>query len=99
MREKEKTGIDGLDKMLNGGIPQGNQVVLAGGPGTGKTLLCMEFLYRGALAGNISVLFSLEETSDMVIENTKAAYSEFTELDRLIKEGKLIIHGADRPPT
>jgi circadian clock protein KaiC len=43
-----KTGIHGLDDILLGGIPRGNVVIVTGSPGTGKTTLGMEFIYRGA---------------------------------------------------
>lgn len=82
--------------MLNGGIPNSNQVVIAGGPGTGKTLICLEFLYRSALAGETSMLFSLEEESEMIIANMKEAFGQFTEIDRLIAEKKLIIKGTEQ---
>ncbi len=48
MVERVKTGIDGLDKALNGGIPAKNLVLVAGGAGTGKSTLCMQFLVNGA---------------------------------------------------
>lgn len=41
------TGLTELDKMLGGGIPQGHMVLLAGDSGTGKTILSMEWLFRG----------------------------------------------------
>ena len=43
-----RTGIRGLDAILLGGIPRGNVVILSGSPGTGKTTLGIEFVYRGA---------------------------------------------------
>ena len=46
-----KSGIEGLDSMLDGGIPEHNQTIIAGGPGAGKTLLSFEILYRNAKAG------------------------------------------------
>lgn len=95
-REKVSSGIAGLDKMLNGGLPKSNQVVIAGGPGTGKTLLCLEYLYRGALSGETSILFSLEEETSMIVANMKEAFPQFTEMDRLIAEGKLVIKGTDQ---
>jgi circadian clock protein KaiC len=95
-RNKVISGITGLDKMLNGGIPKSNQIIIAGGPGTGKTLLCLEYLYRGALSGETSILFSLEEETALLIENMKEAFPKFTEIDRLIAEGKLIIKGMDQ---
>src|SRR5204862_7054779 len=42
-----KTGIAGLDDILFGGIPRGNVVIVTGAPGTGKTILGLEFIYRG----------------------------------------------------
>ncbi len=95
-RSKVISGIVGLDKMLNGGIPKSNQIIIAGGPGTGKTLLCLEYLYRGALSGETSILFSLEEETNLLVENMKEAFPKFTEIDRLMAEGKLIIKGVDQ---
>ena len=42
-----QTGIAGLDVILQGGIPKGNVLLVEGAAGTGKTLLGMEFIYRG----------------------------------------------------
>src|SRR5438105_3036 len=42
-----KTGIEGLDELLLGGIPRGNLILIQGAPGTGKTTLGLEFVYRG----------------------------------------------------
>ena len=49
---KVKTGVEGLDDVLNGGIPAGNLVVVSGEPGAGKTILCLEYLYRGVAQYN-----------------------------------------------
>jgi circadian clock protein KaiC len=43
-----RTGIAGLDDILFGGIPRGNVVIVTGSPGSGKTTLGLEFVYRGA---------------------------------------------------
>src|SRR5262245_37455164 len=42
-----QTGIAGLDDILRAGIPKGNVILVEGAAGTGKTLLGMEFIYRG----------------------------------------------------
>jgi circadian clock protein KaiC len=42
-----QTGIQGLDELFLGGILRGNIIVVEGAPGTGKTTLGMEFIYRG----------------------------------------------------
>jgi KaiC/GvpD/RAD55 family RecA-like ATPase len=45
MREIQriKTGIDGLDEMLNSGIPKGHIVTLTGPTGGGKTTVALQF--------------------------------------------------------
>jgi circadian clock protein KaiC len=43
-----QTGISGLDAIFRGGIPKGNVLLVEGAAGTGKTLLGIEFIYRGA---------------------------------------------------
>lgn len=48
MVERVKTGIPGLDDVLKGGIPKGASVVVAGGPGCGKSILSMQYIYNGA---------------------------------------------------
>ena len=90
-----KTGIEGLDAILYGGIPELNQVILAGGPGAGKTLLSFEFLYRNAKMGNPGILFALEENSKKVIENAKSAFSSFDDIDELIDKGLLTVESEE----
>lgn len=90
-----KTGIEGLDAMLYGGIPEGNQVILAGGPGAGKTLTSFEYLYKSAKMGFTALFFALEEEQGRVLDNAKSAFSEFGDIDELVKSKKLIIDGED----
>ncbi len=45
--EISPTGIQGLDELMNGGIPKGRVVLLIGGPGSGKTIFAAQFLYKG----------------------------------------------------
>jgi len=58
------TGITRLDELLGEGIPFGSSLLIAGVAGTGKTVLSLEFVYRGALAGEKGIVFSFEETED-----------------------------------
>ncbi len=60
--KRVKTGIEGLDTMLGGGFPEGRVILVTGGPGTGKTILCSEFLHYGASKQNDKVVYiSLDE--------------------------------------
>ncbi|MFH1225030.1 MAG: ATPase domain-containing protein [Candidatus Diapherotrites archaeon] len=44
-----KTGIPGLDELVQGGVPEGSSVLVGGGSGCGKTILGMQYIYQGAL--------------------------------------------------
>src|SRR3989338_3777426 len=46
--DRVKTGIDGMDELLQGGIPQWSSVLVTGGAGTGKTIYTMQYIYNGA---------------------------------------------------
>ena len=94
--ERVKTGIEGLDSMLKGGIPKRHHVLFAGGPGTGKTTMAMEFLYHGAQAGETCAFISLEEKPDRIIENIYSTFSGWKDLKKLIKDEKLIIVKAEK---
>ena len=60
---RTKTGIQGMDKALSGGVPQGNLVLISGGAGTGKSTLCLQFLINGAtLFGEKGLYISTEQS-------------------------------------
>ncbi len=59
--ERVVTGIPGFDDILNGGIPRRNVVLLAGGPGTGKSIFGYQYLYNGLKRGEHGILVALEE--------------------------------------
>jgi len=67
--QKLPTRIEGLDDILHGGLPSGKITLVSGGPGTGKTVLGMEFLYRAALAGEPGIFLSFEETANGIRQN------------------------------
>lgn len=90
-----ETGIEGLDKMLKGGIPEKNQILIAGGPGAGKTLLCFEIVYRNAKKGIPCVFISMEEQPESIIRNAKETFSSFEDIDELIVNKLIIIDGQD----
>ncbi|MDE1856673.1 MAG: hypothetical protein KGH98_01160 [Candidatus Micrarchaeota archaeon] len=93
--ERFATGIEGMDEMLNGGIPKDNQTILAGGPGSGKTLLCFEALYRNAKNGIPGAFISFEEPPKRVLANAKAAFTKFDDIQSLVDSNMLVIGGED----
>lgn len=66
------TGVVGLDRMLGGGFPENSTIIVAGGPGSGKTILSTQFLMRGILDGEDAIFLSLGETKDRIQRNIEA---------------------------
>jgi KaiC/GvpD/RAD55 family RecA-like ATPase len=85
--ERTKTGIPGMDELMGGGIPQGNLVVLAGDPGSGKTALCMQYLYNGVTQFNEPGIFiSMEESGEEILDYADDFGFDFK---KLITAGKI----------
>jgi KaiC/GvpD/RAD55 family RecA-like ATPase len=62
MPERLSTGIEGLDKIIQGGFPKGTVNLVSGPAGSGKTLLGLHFFHGGAtVQGENSMYLSLEE--------------------------------------
>jgi circadian clock protein KaiC len=55
------TGAEGLDEMMNGGIPTGDSVLVAGPSGSGKSVLATQFIAEGEKQGEAGVLVVFEE--------------------------------------
>jgi circadian clock protein KaiC len=83
-----KTGNSKLDEILGPGIPRGSSLLVSGVAGTGKTVLSLEFLYRGALAGEKGIYFSFEETEDRLLA---AARGLGWDIDRQLASGMIEI--------
>ncbi|KON28141.1 hypothetical protein AC481_02560 [miscellaneous Crenarchaeota group archaeon SMTZ-80] len=67
--KRTETGIPGLDDLLMGGIPTGRVVLIMGGPGTGKTILCGQYLINGIKQFKESGVFvTLEESTQHIRE-------------------------------
>jgi circadian clock protein KaiC len=89
---KVPTGIQGLDDILEGGLPKGRPTLVCGGTGSGKTLLAMEFLVRGARQyQEPGVLAAFEETGEDLSQNVA---SLGLELNQLIAKKKMLIEYA-----
>lgn len=78
LSEQCSTGIDGLDRILKGGLPRQRIYLIEGEPGTGKTTLGMQFLMEGVAEGERSLLVSLLQSKE---ELQHAAASHGWDLD------------------
>ena len=87
-RPRCRTGIEELDLSMYGGVPVGHTFLVTGSAGTGKTTVCMEFLFNGAKIGEKGVYFTTVESLPKIKKHLKN-YSFFDE--KLIDEGKISI--------
>jgi circadian clock protein KaiC len=86
---KAPTGIQGLDEITGGGLPKGRPTLVYGSAGSGKTLMGMEFLVRGAIQYNEpGVFMSFEETEGELTTNVSSLGFD---LKGLIASNKLLI--------
>ena len=69
-RRRVKTGIEGLDQILEGGFLSGTNVLLEGPPGSGKTNLGLQLLYNGAtLYDEPGLLISFEQHPEQIYQD------------------------------
>jgi len=75
--------IDGLDEIIGGGFPRGSLIVLAGNPGTGKTIFSASFLYHGIVDyDEKGVYISFAENKKAFFNNMRAFGFNFEELEK-----------------
>lgn len=80
--QRVPTGVLGLDEMLGGGFPEGRVILLVGGPGTGKTILCSQYLDCGVTKKNErAVYISLDETKLQYSKEMLAFGWDFLQLE------------------
>jgi KaiC/GvpD/RAD55 family RecA-like ATPase len=69
MIELTKTGIDGLDDILNGGIVKNSTTLVSGNPGAGKSILGLQYIYNGVkMFDEKGIYLSFEENEDDIQE-------------------------------
>ena len=66
-----KTGIEGFDQLFEQGIPKGSAVLIAGGAGSGKTIMCLQILANAAKSGEKCLYLSFEESEGRLREHMK----------------------------
>lgn len=88
--KREKTGITGIDKMMQGGFPQNSIVGLSGPPGVGKSIFALHYLLEGAKQGQKCVYINLEEPE----KNIKTMIQQFSfskDFTKYVKKGLIVI--------
>lgn len=87
-----KLGIDGLDEMIRGGVPERSLIVTIGGAGTGKTTFGLQFLNRGLTQDENCVYITLEESYDRIVTSASEKGWDF---ESYVEDGQLAIVDID----
>jgi len=70
--EKVKTYVPGLDEILKGGVNKTSSILVTGAPGSGKTIMALQFIYNGAKNGEPGLYITCEETIEDVKRYAKS---------------------------
>src|SRR3989338_9120136 len=81
-----KSGISGLDPLIDWGFLEGNSILVCGAPGTGKTIFSLQFLYEGLKNGESGLFVCVEDH----LPRLKFYASQFGwDLEKTIKNSKI----------
>ena len=86
--EKIKSGVFGLNQLMDGGIIQNSAMVVIGKAGAGKTTFALQYIMRGMDVGDDGVFITLDENQEQILR--EAREMGFTNIDEHIKNGKLV---------
>ena len=79
-------GIEGLDDMILGGVPERHLIVCIGGAGSGKTTFGLQFLHHGLQNGQNGVFITLEQSYESIMATANErgwAFDRYEEEDAL----------------
>jgi len=82
------TSFPSLRPILKDGLPKGDQILISGTPGSGKTILAMQFIHEGIKNGENGVFFTMDSEREYLIEQMK---NTGINVDKLIEDEKMEI--------
>ena len=84
--DRIEIGIDGLDEMILGGVPERSLMVVIGSAGTGKTTFGLQFLRQALLNDEKAVYITLEESREQILstaEDKGWSFEQYADEERL----------------
>ncbi|MDS0240773.1 MULTISPECIES: KaiC domain-containing protein [Haloferax] len=85
-------GIEGLDDMILGGVPERSLMVAIGSAGTGKTTFGLQFLRKALEDGGSGVYITLEESRERILDTADEKGWEFSKHEA---DGRLAVVDLD----
>ncbi|MDK2892015.1 ATPase domain-containing protein [Methanohalophilus sp.] len=82
------SGIEGFDEMIANKLISGSSMLVAGAPGSGKSIFGWQFINKGLENGEKCVILTFYETIDQIIDNAASFGWDFT---KYIDSGDLIV--------
>ena len=87
-------GIEGLDAMIQEGVPERSTIAVVGGAGTGKTTFALQFVQQAIEQDGRAVYITLEETRDGILDSARQKGWDFA---GAVEDGRLAV--LDMDPT
>jgi KaiC/GvpD/RAD55 family RecA-like ATPase len=95
MSDVVKTGVDGLDSVLGGGIVRDATVLISGNPGTGKSIFGIQYLYNGVTEfDERGVYVSFEENAEDIRQAAESI--GFDRWSELVESGEIKVYDKRR---
>ncbi len=60
------TGVEGIDALIEGGVPRGSAILVSGEAGTGKSVLCIQFILAGIREGEPGVIATADHPGRVI---------------------------------
>ncbi len=87
--ERIPAGIDGLDNLIEGGFVKNSTIMVRGGTGTGKTIFCLQYLYKGAVDhSEPGVYISFSESEETIYQH---GISFCWDIEALVKKNMFVV--------
>jgi len=77
-----KTGIRGFDALIKGGIPENSSLLVCGSPGTGKSIMALEYIYHGAEQNEPGLYVTIEEKPEKLKDQALQFGWNFSDLEK-----------------
>lgn len=75
--ERVKTGVEGLDIIISGGLPKKSTTLVSGPPGGGKSIFCFQFLYEGVKNGEKCLFLTLDKKVEGILVQARELGFDF----------------------